>query len=755
MQGVSPGKFGPPRNPYALGDLPKMHTLTPVRRFSHFGAFVEGTALPAKYQGHLFAIDPLHNNIIDVERIPAGATFETRDRGDVVTSKDLAFRPIYIVNAPDGSLVVSDMYDYYIAHGQHYQSQIDASTGRIYRVRGKNAPLERDTNLEKKSSKQLVALLAHPNKWHRLTAARLLGERREAAIKPALIRMLNENTGLGGLAAIWALHQMDALDDATARAAMDHGYPAVRLWAVRFLGDKYGSNRGLGAPGIGATGARDLPSDVMAAMAELSRRELNPEVRAQIASTARRLPTAQALALATLLSTNHGSNADAPARSPAVTTVAAPAPSLQDADVTDAYIPLLIWWVLEAHVKIDRDAVIKMFEPPAFWDQPMVQQHLLPRVMKRFALEGRRQDLLLCARLLRMAPTPAHAQFLMKGFEEAYRGRELAGLPDELLQAMAQSGQSPLILRVRQGETAAVKEALDAIRNEKAPLEDRIVYARVFGEVRLDQAVPVLLGVAAGSGPEGLRKAAMVSLMAYDQPDIGVWAATLLPKTAGEVQTALLALMASRASWSAQLLGAIQAGGIKTAAIPSDIIARIRAHKDSAVAGMAARVFPEEPASSAMNLGHRIAEVEAVLKRGTGNPYAGESIYEQRCVSCHKLFFKGGRVGPELTHYQRDNLATLLPSIITPNAEIREGFEYMLVETNDGRSLSGFLVERDPRVVVLRGLEGSDITLRQSEIKDMRAMGRSLMPEGLLDGLSDQQLRDFFAYLRISQPITK
>jgi putative heme-binding domain-containing protein len=97
----------------------------------------------------------------------------------------------------------------------------------------------------------------------------------------------------------------------------------------------------------------------------------------------------------------------------------------------------------------------------------------------------------------------------------------------------------------------------------------------------------------------------------------------------------------------------------------------------------------------------------------------------------------------------------MLLSIINPNAEIREGFQYYMVQTKDGRSLSGFLVERDAQILVLRGLEGEDITLRQSEIKDLQPIGRSLMPEGLLENLDDTQLRDLFAYLRISQPFTK
>jgi putative heme-binding domain-containing protein len=97
----------------------------------------------------------------------------------------------------------------------------------------------------------------------------------------------------------------------------------------------------------------------------------------------------------------------------------------------------------------------------------------------------------------------------------------------------------------------------------------------------------------------------------------------------------------------------------------------------------------------------------------------------------------------------------MLISIVNPNAEIREGFQYFSIETTDGRSLAGFLADRDTQVTVLRGLDGQDVVLRQAEIKTLEPMGRSLMPEGLLEGLDEKGLRDLFAYLRISQPITR
>ena len=75
------------------------------------------------------------------------------------------------------------------------------------------------------------------------------------------------------------------------------------------------------------------------------------------------------------------------------------------------------------------------------------------------------------------------------------------------------------------------------------------------------------------------------------------------------------------------------------------------------------------------------------------------------------------------------------------------------METKDGRSLAGFLVEQDDRTIVLRGLDNRNVTLARADLEELKVVGLSLMPEGLIDGFSDEQARALFAYLRSTQPL--
>ena len=716
-QGKDPGKFGPPPNPYAFGELPFMKSANPVPRFSHMLCVAEGMAMPDRWMGKFFNVDPLHHSVIVAERTAAGSTFVTKDEGNALWTDDETFRPVFLANAPDGSIMVADFREEYIAHGQNYQSQIDPDTGRIYRLRGKDKALEKRINLSAFSSMELVQTLSHPAAWHRQTAVRLLSERRDTAVQDALKKLVRLPDTHPALDALWALHGMDRLDDAMAMETLSHLSAPVRAWTIRLLGDE-----------------RKLSDAFFAQLLALAATEVDAEVRSQIVSTARRIPAVQALPLVAAI-------------------------ARRDLDSDDAYIPLMLWYVVESHCATASELILQACQDPRLWVVRLVRQHLTERLMRRFAAAGTRQDLLICGRLLTLAPSPEDKQILLKGFDLAFKGRPLPSLPEELALALTESGLASPILRLRQGDPAAMADALKLAANPAGDAIKRIEVIRAFGEIHRPEVVPVMLELLAAADPKPellpILKAAIGALSQFEDPVITQHLIGHWKQFSPDLKPSVLGLLLSRVQGSLAALEAVQAGVISRAEFSPDLQMRMRSHADAALAKQVELLFAKPSAVPRESYKPRIENIRALLATKAGDAYKGEPLFMARCGVCHTLFFKGGKIGPDLTAYQRDDLGTMLVSIVDPNAEIREGFENYVITTKDGRALSGFLAERDANTVVLRGFDGIDIRLAQHDISEMKPTGVSLMPEGVTEGLTDDEIRHLFAYLRQSQPITK
>jgi putative heme-binding domain-containing protein len=374
--------------------------------------------------------------------------------------------------------------------------------------------------------------------------------------------------------------------------------------------------------------------------------------------------------------------------------------------------------------------------------------------MRRFAAAGTRRDLLTCARLLQLSPDAEHSRILMHGFEEAFKGRSVAGLPDELITAMARHQVGSDAFKLRTGDDDALTRALAVITDAKAGKQRRQEFIDVLGEVRPPAALDALLRVADDERDPTLRKSALTALLGYDDARVPATVLKDYSAYASEVRPAALTLLASRAAWSLALAEAVDAGKLKPIDVPLDTVRQLQRQKSAKLAPLLTKHWPNagRPTSEAMQ--QQIARLDQTLRDGKrGDPYAGQKLFNASCASCHTLFARGGHVGPDLTAYQRSDLNALLLAVVNPSAEVREGYESFNVETKDDRSFTGFLVEQDARFVVLRGLDGQNISLKQEDMAEMKPAGLSLMPEGLLDPLTDQQVRDLFAYLRSTQPL--
>jgi putative heme-binding domain-containing protein len=134
----------------------------------------------------------------------------------------------------------------------------------------------------------------------------------------------------------------------------------------------------------------------------------------------------------------------------------------------------------------------------------------------------------------------------------------------------------------------------------------------------------------------------------------------------------------------------------------------------------------------------------AYLKRA--NLSNGRLVYSKTCQQCHVLFGEGGRIGPELTGSNRADLDYLLSNILDPAAEIGRDYRMSLVATKDGRVLTGMIVERTPGRLTLQTAT-ERVVLAKEDIDETKDSPLSMMPEGQLDTLTKEQVRDLIAYL--------
>ncbi|HEX3654502.1 MAG TPA: c-type cytochrome, partial [Pirellulales bacterium] len=176
-------------------------------------------------------------------------------------------------------------------------------------------------------------------------------------------------------------------------------------------------------------------------------------------------------------------------------------------------------------------------------------------------------------------------------------------------------------------------------------------------------------------------------------------------------------------------------------------------HREPGLAERVAKLWGHVDGATTADMREQIARLQKTLKAGTGTPYAGKKLFSATCAKCHRLFTDGGQIGPDLTSFKRDDVTNMLTNIVNPSAEVREGFETYVAVTGDGRVVSGFLADRDNRMIVLRGIDGQNVALEQDDLEQFERQKRSLMPEGLLQKMTDQQIRDLFAYLRSTQPL--
>jgi putative heme-binding domain-containing protein len=299
---------------------------------------------------------------------------------------------------------------------------------------------------------------------------------------------------------------------------------------------------------------------------------------------------------------------------------------------------------------------------------------------------------------------------------------------------------------LRLNHAAAAPDALKLLTDKKTSSADRKALLALLSERGIDAAVPGIVSLLKAETKDSGRIDLLNALAHFNTPDIADAMLEQLPKASAAVRATIAASLSRRADWARALLEKVDRGEVKKEVLTPPNLLAIQNLGDPVTQKLIQKNWGSlRPSSQAKE--YKIGQVRKLVGPGKGSPEKGHEIFKATCAVCHTLNGEGGKIGPELTGYERDNMDFMIPAIVDPSLGIREEFTAFNINTKKGQMLIGLITETDPKQVTLMDLTGNKTRLAREDIKEMAAMPVSLMPEGLLDAMSEEQIRDLFAYL--------
>jgi putative heme-binding domain-containing protein len=423
-----------------------------------------------------------------------------------------------------------------------------------------------------------------------------------------------------------------------------------------------------------------------------------------------------------------------------------------DEDVEDLHQGLLIWWALESHAMTSETETRLLIDKT--WDRPIVKKYLLGRLMQRWAL-ATPPNWSGCQWLLASSPALETRRIVVEGLKEALAGSAKATLPQDIQASVEayyrETGVSNLPMQIKLGDATAIQEAVRKLGNNQTSVSEKIELVEVLGRTRAKTSLASIQKMLNQSDSPALQRIALQAISQFEDDTIGDAICKLLHTTlaAGQdVQLTAFQTLASRPVWAGKLLNEITSSRLNARVIPIDLVQQMRLHEDPQLQATLQKIWGNtRPTPKEQE--ERIAVVRTILRDGSGDIKAGHQLFMTKCGTCHTLFTEGGKTGPNLTGYERDNLGFMLPSIIDPSSAIREEFTQFQVLTEDGRVILGLIENQDTQSVTLRKADNQVERIDRQEIDVLKATSQSIMPEGLLNDLEPQQIRDLFAYLTV------
>jgi len=690
-------------SPYVYSDI---RTITDHRhRSAHGGARVyESDAFPDEYRGRIFMAN-IHEHAVLTDILePSGSGFVGRHGDDLVLANNAQWIGFSVEIGPDGAVYVLDWHDADICG----KAVINKETGRVFRITSKASDARqwegRYSDIAKMSDGALARLQLSESDWHARRARVVLQDRAtKRRIDDGALGILRRifakhEDANRRLRAMWTLHVTGSFTAALLAETLGDADEHVRAWAIQLLCED-----------------SSPPASTLERFRTMAGEDSSPVVRLYLAAALQRI--------------------DAEKRWPIASALVGRA---EDAD--DHNIPKMIWFGIEPLVPGNPRRALAL---AAASEIPLVARHVARRLADADELDALVDAI--------HEPSSARRQLVL-GMRDGLEGSFDVTAPpgwvrtyESLLKSDdAETAQLAVELAQHLGDNAAARERLTTLVDRDADTDDRRGALRALARQRFPALRSRLFALL---DEPVLRRDAIRAMAAFDD---GRVASTLLGRYAGldaPEKLEVVHTLASRPRSGWELAKAIQRGAVPRRDVPAYVARQLRRVVGSGFVEIWGPIDARSSQTEAAFTKYRALLTDKAL--AAASPREGRQVFERTCSACHKIYGKGGEIGPDITGANRTDLSYVLGNILTPSDVIQDDYRMLLVLTNEGRLYSGILADESPRQIRLRVAgQPEPVVIAKSAIASRETAKVSMMPAGLLRDLTDEEVLDLVAYLR-------
>lgn len=692
---------------------------------AHVGMLIyQGNTWPKEYHGAVLTCN-LHGRRINMDVLSRqGCGYTAKHARDFMQAEDPWFRGIELLTGPDGNVFVADWSD----TGEcHDNDGVHRTSGRIYKIvyEGKGEPVASTSprpDLKKASLVELhEVMIKDKNNWWSRMAKQQINERISTPMArpdPAFSETISTQVGKlrsGETEGLHILDLMDQADPGMLSLLLNHKFESVKVEGLELI-------RNL----------KDIKDVDATLLAEVAAVEQSGLVRLHIASVMQRLPLENRWLIAAAL-TQH------------------------DEDSDDRQQPQMIWYGIEPAVAADP---VKGVDLVAVARIPAVRRLVARRIAEDIEKNPAAVEALVDLAIKENKPRGdvlAGMAAGLEGFSQAPKPKNWDTLAKDVKTSLDKAPRAASdrafvdTLSLIFGSGRAVDELVAIVKNAEGDANARLNAFKSLTRSTKPELMPLVRGLV---NDKVLGIVSRSALAAYDDPSIPKALLNPWPVRSEEQQAASVTTLVTRASYAQALLEAVKDGKVPKTAISPYQARAIRSLNDVELTKNLTAVWGElrdTPEAKKAELADWTAKLtpERLTK---GDASKGKVLFTSACGACHKMYGEGGAIGPDLTGGDRHKLTYLLENILDPSAIVPADYRMSVFKLKDGRTITGVIPQQTERALTIQ-TPAERLTIEKSQIVEQQQLPMSLMPEGLLTALGEENVVHLIAYLQSLGPV--